>query len=80
MAEDEKRAADTLEEIRDLLIEMRDDERARAEETRQQIEESRRIQEDLVKRQKKVQLVALVVVFPILLWLFWTILSSLRGG
>ena len=75
MPEDDKRAADTLEEIRDLLIEMRDAEEARAEVTRKAIEDSQK----LAQMQKMVWLVAVLILFPATIWLVFMLIDWMKN-
>ena len=70
--DEQKRAADTLEEIRDLLVEMRDAEQARAEETREQIYASQRLQEETAKRQKFIQLFAMIILVVVVGFYIWS--------
>ena len=74
--DDQKRAADTLEEIRDLLVEMRDAEETRASETRKQIEASQRFQEESARRQKLIQLFAIIMVVAVVGYYAWFMLGN----
>lgn len=75
MPEEDRRTAETLGEIRDLLIEMRDAEEARAEETRKAIGESRK----MAQIQKTVWLVAVLVLFPVVLWLVFMLIDWMKA-
>lgn len=73
MPDDDKRSEDTLEEIRDLLVEIRDIEKKSSE-------ESRRICEDVIRRQKRLTRVTVIMMAPIMLYalyLMWVLLRKM---